>query len=287
MERVNILIESLPYIKKFSGKTFVIKYGGSIMSNEESKNAFMEDVALLHLVGINLVIVHGGGPEISSLLKKLDIPSHFQGGLRVTDQATMEVVEMVLSGKVNKSIAGELCKQGISAIGVSGRDSKLIVAEKIFGHDKGENFDIGAVGKVVDINEALLKDLIGKGHVPVVSPVGADTEGNIYNINADFAASAISSALKAEKLILLTDVKGLYENIEDPSTFIPMVTQQEIKDYILSGVISGGMIPKMNCCMEALNGGTGDVHLIDGRIKHSLLEEIFTDSGVGTMVRKG
>lgn len=285
MEKVKILIEALPYIKKFSGKTFVIKYGGSIMDNEESKNAFLEDVVLLKYVGINVVVVHGGGPNISAMLKKLDIPTEFIKGLRVTDEHTMEVVEMVLSGTVNKEIAGELCRHGISAIGISGRDGNLIRARKTHAVEGDEKIDIGYVGEVEAINHELLQDLIEKGHVPVISPVGADYAGKIYNINADYVAAAVSSALKAEKLILLSDVEGLYRNLNDKSSFISEATSVEIEGYIYDGSISGGMIPKMQCCIDALNNGTKDIHLIDGRKPHSLLLETFTDAGIGTMIR--
>ena len=284
MQKVHVLIEALPYIQEFSGKTFVIKYGGSIMNHEESKKAFIEDVAILKWVGINIVIVHGGGPDISKMLELLHIPSNFEEGLRVTDKDTMEVVEMVLSGKINKEIAGELCKQGISALGISGRDSKLIKAEKMYLDKDGASLDIGYVGTVKEINKELLVDLIANGHVPVISPVGADCQGQSYNINGDFAASAIAAALQAEKLILLTDIKGLYQDINDQNSFMATVTIDQVEKYINDGVIEGGMIPKMQCCKEALIKGTGDVHLIDGRTPHSLLLEIFTRDGIGTMV---
>ena len=285
MKKVEILIEALPYIKEFSKKTFVIKYGGSIMKNEESKKAFIEDVVLLKLVGINIVIVHGGGPSISDMLGKLEIPSKFVNGLRVTDKKTMEVVEMVLSGKVNKEIVGDLCIHGINAIGISGRDSELIKASKVYTYNGDEKIDIGYVGQVEGINRSFLEDLIDKGYLPVISPVGADSKGNIYNVNADYAASAISSALRAEKLILLSDVEGLYEDINDPESFVSKVTISEINKYIEDGTIAGGMIPKMQCCTDALNKGTKVVQLIDGRKEHSLLLEIFTKAGIGTMVR--
>jgi len=285
MKKVEILIEALPYIKEFSKKTFVIKYGGSIMKNEESKKAFIEDVALLKLVGINIVIVHGGGPSISEMLGKLEIPSKFVNGLRVTDKKTMEVVEMVLSGKVNKEIVGELCLHGINGIGVSGRDSELIKASKVYTYNGDEKIDIGYVGQVEGINRSFLEDLIDKGYLPVISPVGADSDGNTYNVNADYAASAISSALRAEKLILLSDVEGLYEDINNPDSFVSKVTISKINEYIEDGTIAGGMIPKMQCCIDALNKGTKVVQLIDGRKEHSLLLEIFTKAGIGTMVR--
>ncbi len=285
MEKVEILIEALPYIKKFYGKTFIIKYGGSIMDHTEAKKAFFEDIVLLKLVGINVIIIHGGGPSISNMLKKLNISSEFISGLRVTDKETMEIVEMVLSGKVNKEIAGELCNHGISALGISGRDSNLIRAKKIFASREDEEIDIGCVGEVEEINKDLIVDLLEKRHVPVISPVGSDYAGNIYNVNADYAAAAISSSLNAEKLILLSDVEGLYMDINNPETFISQATSVEIQKYLYEGVISGGMIPKMQCCIKAIQNGTKDVHVIDGRKPHSLLLEVFTDDGSGTMIR--
>ncbi|MFZ5969776.1 MAG: acetylglutamate kinase [Bacillota bacterium] len=286
-EKTAVLIEALPYIKKFRGKTFVIKYGGSIMKSEEARNAFIEDVVLLKLVGINIVIVHGGGPNISDLLSKLNIETEFVKGLRITDKKTMEAVEMILSGQVNKEITGCLCQHGISALGISGRDSNLIEAKKKYLYDGDEMIDIGYVGEVVSVNSKLLEDLLEKGYLPVISPVGCDQEGNIYNINADYVAAAVSASLQAEKLILLSDVKGLYKDINEPSTFISSITVKEIVESIRTGMINGGMIPKMECCMEALEKGTKNIHLIDGRKEHSLLLEIFTDSGIGTMVIGG
>jgi acetylglutamate kinase len=285
IEKIAILIEALPYIKKFRGKTFVIKYGGSTMKNKSAKKAFIEDVVLLKLVGINIVIVHGGGPSISDLLKELGIKAEFINGLRVTDKKTMEIVEMVLSGKVNKEITAELCNHGISALGLSGRDGNLIEARKKYLYQEGEALDIGYVGEVVSINKKLLLDLLEKGHLPVISPVGCDKEGNSYNINADYVASSISSVLKAEKLILLSDVEGLYKDINDPSSFISVIDVEKAKEYIKSGIIQGGMIPKIECCIEGIERGTKNVHLIDGRKQHSLLLEIFTNKGIGTMVK--
>lgn len=285
IEKVAILIEALPYIKKFRGKTFVIKYGGSTMKNEAAKKAFIEDVVLLKLVGINIVIIHGGGPDISELLDELGIEAEFINGLRVTDEKTMEIVEMVLSGKVNKDIAGELSKHGIQALGLSGKDGNLIVARKKYLYQEGEKIDIGHVGEVVSVNEKLLCDILEKGYLPVISPVGCDQEGKSYNINGDYVASSVSAVLKAEKLILLSDVKGLYKDIQDPASFISVIDVQTVKRYIQSGIIQGGMIPKMECCIEAIQKGTKNVHLIDGRNPHSLLLEIFTDKGIGTMVK--
>jgi acetylglutamate kinase len=286
-QKVAILIEALPYIKKFAGKTFVIKYGGSIMNNEKSKKAFIEDVVLMNLVGIRSVIVHGGGPNISQMLDRLQIQSEFINGLRVTTKEAIEVVEMVLSGHVNKEISSDLCKHGISAIGLSGRDSNLIRAKKKYLYKEGNPIDLGYVGEVTNVNSKFILELLERNRVPVISPIGSDIGGNIYNINADYVASAVSAAIKAEKLILLTDVEGIYEDVDDPSSLISMITLNEVDDYIQKEIISGGMIPKIQCCVQAIEGGTQGVHLIDGRREHSLLLEIFTHSGIGTMIKGG
>ncbi|WP_120168405.1 acetylglutamate kinase [Thermohalobacter berrensis] len=285
--KIKTIVEALPYIKKFRGKTFVIKYGGSIFKMEKSKKAFIKDIVLLTFVGINIIIVHGGGPNISQMLDKLGIKTEFIKGLRVTDEETMEVVEMVLSGKINKKIAADLCKNGVNAIGISGADGNLIIATKKYLKEGKEKINIGNVGEIVNVNQNLLNDLIDKGYLPVISPIGYDNEGNVYNVNADYAAAAISSSLKCEKLIYLTDVKGLYKDIEDSNSFISSITIDEINEYIRTGVINGGMLPKMECCIKAIKGGTKDVHLIDGRLEHSLLLEIFTDKGIGTMIKGG
>lgn len=286
-QKIAILIEALPYIKKFAGETFVIKFGGSIMSNEKSKNAFIKDVVLLNLVGINVAIVHGGGPYISKALKEMNIESEFVNGLRATSEEAIKVVEMVLSGLVNKELSSALCREGITGVGLSGKDANLIEAKKKYLYKDGEKIDLGYVGEVVKINSQFLSSLIEKHHVPVISPVGADSKGNTYNINADFVASAISSDLKAEKLILLTDVEGIYKDIKDPSSLISIIKTDEINDYIENGSIAGGMLPKLECCVNALEGGTRSVHLIDGRKEHSLLLEIFTNKGIGTMIEMG
>ncbi len=283
--KVKILIEALPYIKKFRGKTFVIKYGGSIMKNKESKDAFIEDIVLLKLVGIKVAIVHGGGPKISELLERLNIKTEFVKGLRKTDKKTMEAVEMVLSGHINKELVSELCNHGIHAIGLSGKDDNLIKTQKKYLYEGEEAIDIGYVGDVVQINDKMLMDLLDKDYLPVISPVGCDEGGDTYNVNADYAASAVSSALNAEKLIVLSDVEGLYTNVNDPSTFISSVTLDEIDNYIKNGSINGGMLPKMECCTNAIKNGTKNVHLIDGGQLHSLLLEIFTRDGIGTMVK--
>lgn len=286
-QKVAILVEALPYIKEFAGKTFVIKFGGSIMSNEKSKNAFIEDIVLLNLVGINLAIVHGGGPYISKTLEQMNIESEFVDGLRITSKKAMEVVEMVLSGAVNKDLSFNLCRQGITGIGLSGKDANLIEAKKKYLSKNGEKIDLGYVGEVVNINTQFLSGLIEKHYVPVISPIGADFEGNTYNINADYVAAAISSALKAEKLILLTDVEGIYKDINDPSSLLSVIKTNEIDSYIEDEVLVGGMLPKIECCIKALEGGAKNVHLIDGRKQHSLLLEIFTHKGIGTMIKKG
>ena len=286
-QKVAILIEALPYIKEFAGKTFVIKFGGSIMSNEKSKNAFIEDIVLLNLVGINLAIVHGGGPYISKTLEQMNIESEFIDGLRVTSKEAIEVVEMVLSGAVNKDLSSSLCREGITGVGLSGKDANLIKAKKKYLNKNGEKVDLGYVGDVVSVNTQFLSDIIEKHHVPVISPIGADSEGNTYIINADYVAAAISSELKAEKLILLTDVEGIYRDINDPSSLISVIKTGEIDSYIEDEVLVGGMLPKIDCCVRALEGGTKSVHLIDGRKQHSLLLEIFTHKGIGTMIKKG
>ena len=285
MNKVEVLIEALPYIKKFAGKTFVIKYGGSIMENTAANEAFIEDVALLKLVGINIVIVHGGGKKITEMLTKLDIPVKFKDGQRITDKKTSEIVEMVLSGKINKDITGELCKHGLNAIGLSGRDARLLRAEKLYAKEGDKKVDIGYVGQIKSVNKDLIQDLIDDGYLPVISPVCEDEEGNVYNVNADYVAEAVSSAISAEKLILLSDVKGLYLDLDDESTFFHQIKVGEIKRLIKNKSISAGMIPKLQCCIKAIEEGTKDVHIIDGRVKHSLLIEVFTDAGSGTMVR--
>lgn len=287
MNRAEILIEALPYIKQFNGKTFVIKYGGSVMENEVLKKKFIEDVALLKLVGINIVIVHGGGKRINAMLDKVDMDVKFIQGQRVTDEDVMQVVEMVLSGSVNKELSACLSAHGIHAVGLSGRDSNLLIAEKKIaeGHD-GEPLDLGYVGTIKKVNTAILADLINADYVPIISPVAAGENGGTYNVNADTAAGAIAGALGAEKLILLSDIKGLYKDINDESSFISHIDIKTTREYIENGIIAGGMIPKMQCCMDALNDGAGQVAIIDGRVEHSLLIELFTHAGSGTMVTR-
>jgi len=274
-------------MNKYEGKTFVIKYGGSIMSNDGAKEAFVEDIALMTSVGIKVVIVHGGGPAINKWIKKTGGENKFINGLRVTDQATMEIVEMVLSGNINKHLSSSLSIRGLNAIGLSGKDSNLIKAKKKFLYNGSHKVDIGFVGEVVNINTILLLDLISKNYIPVISPVGSDTEGNSYNINADYAAAYISGALNAEKLLIMTDIEGVYTDINDSSTLLPSITREEIKEYINGGIIIGGMIPKLECCVAAINNGTKNVHLVDGRKKHSLLLNIIKNCGTKIIAAKG
>lgn len=281
----NISIDMLSHIGK--NKTFVIKYGGSIMNNVSAQEAFIQDISILKSLGINIVIVHGGGPEINKWLKKAGVESRFINGLRVTDDDTMEIVEMVLSGSVNKKLSANLSLKGIKALGLSGRDNGLIKAEKKYLKENGEIIDIGFVGEVVDINKELLSDLLEKDYIPVISPIGCDAVGNIYNINADYAASAVSSALKAEKLIIMTDIEGVYKDINDKDSLITTITIDEIKEYIADGIIKGGMIPKMECCMDAIEKGTINVHLIDGRREHSLVLDTFAESGTRIIAKGG
>lgn len=275
MEKVEVLLEALPYIKNFSGSTFVVKYGGAAMEEERLKKEFAKDVVLLKYVGINPVIVHGGGPQIEKMLTRLDIPTRFVDGLRVTDKATLEVVEMVLSGSINKEIVQQIHNMGGQAIGLSGKDGKLIVAEKV------KEKDIGFVGQVVDVNARIIRDISNSGYIPVIAPLAAGADGNTYNVNADTAAGSIAKALIADKLILLTDVPGVLDSQLKP---ISVLKTDEARILIKSDAVRGGMIPKIRCCLDALHGGVKKTHIIDGRIPHALLLEIFTDSGIGTQI---
>ncbi|KNZ69427.1 acetylglutamate kinase [Thermincola ferriacetica] len=289
VEKANVLIEALPYIRKFYGKTVVIKYGGHAMINDELKQAVIKDVILMKLIGINPVIVHGGGPKITDMLKRLNIPSQFVGGCRVTDPATMEIVEMVLVGKINKEIVALINRHGGKAVGLSGKDANLIQAVRKMGKsidNEGKELlqDIGFVGDVEKINPEIIQTVINEGYIPVVAPVGVGAEGESYNINADYVAGEIAIALKADKLILLTDVEGIFEDYNNKDTLISELKLNQVNEKITSGVISGGMIPKVECCVRAVEGGVTTTHILDGRIPHSILLEIFTDRGIGTMV---
>lgn len=280
LEKASILVEALPYIKKFYGKTVVIKYGGHAMINADLKQAVMTDLVLMKFVGINPVVVHGGGPEITGMLNRLGIESHFISGLRVTDAPTMEVVEMVL-GKLNKEIVALINRTGGRGIGLSGKDANLALASKKYSIDQQ---DIGFVGEVTGINPKLLETVIQEGYIPVVSPVGLGTDGETYNINADTMAGAIATALKADKLIILTDVEGILADRQNKESLISTVKLGDINPLIERGVIQGGMIPKIECCRKAIEGGVSTTHILDGRVPHSILLEIFTDKGIGTMV---
>jgi len=289
LQRANVLVEALPYIKEFYGKTIVIKFGGHAMINEELKQAVAKDCVLMKYVGMNPVIVHGGGPEINKLLDKLGKESTFINGLRITDAETMEVVEMVLVGKVNKSVVGSITRSGGKALGFSGEDGKLIeaiphiVTSK---NDEGETIthDLGYVGDVKKINPEIIKSVIEQGYIPVISPIGVDDSGQSYNINADYVAGEMAKALEADKMILLTDVKGILRDRNDDNSLISVLCAGEVPELMEKGVISGGMIPKIQCCIQALKGGVKKTHIIDGRVPHSPLLEVFTNEGVGTMV---
>ena len=285
IDKAKILIEALPYIQKFYGKTVVIKYGGTAMINEELKNKVMEDITLLKYIGINPIVVHGGGPDISAALTRFDIKSEFVNGLRVTDEETMKVARMVLIGKTNKEIVSLLGTKGGKGIGLSGIDGKLIECKKYYTEVDGKKTDIGYVGDIVRINENVLDIMTNGDYIPVVAPIGVDEEGNSYNINADTVAGAIAAAAKAEKLVLLTDIDGIKESVDSPE-IIYQITKPEIDKMIADKKIVGGMIPKVKGGLEALDAGVNAVHIIDGRIPHCLLLEIFTDSGIGTMITK-
>lgn len=278
-KRANILIEALPYIKEYNGKVLVIKYGGNAMQSEELKKAVMSDVVLLSLIGIKIVLIHGGGPEITDMLARVGKESKFVNGLRVTDKETADIVQMVLSGKVNKSLVSLIENSGGKAIGICGCDGKMIQAVSA-------NPELGYVGKITDIDIKPITDLLELGYIPVVSTVGCDDEGNIYNINADTAASRIAGKLKAESFISMTDIPGVLRDKDDESSLIPTIRTEDAPDLIKQGIISGGMIPKINCCIEAINMGVKKVFIIDGRVPHSILIEVLTDEGIGTMFKK-
>ena len=276
-----VLIEALPYLKQFYGKTIVVKYGGNAMIDEELKTQVMQDIALLHYVGIRTILVHGGGPEINAMLGQMGIESHFIGGLRVTDAATMEIVEMVLAGKTNKGIVSLLNKQGAKAVGLSGKDANLLIAYKM----ESPEGDLGFVGEIAQVNTDLLNLLVEQGYIPVVSSVAIGPDGESYNVNADHAAGHIAAAVGASKLVMLTDVEGLYANYPDKASLISVMDVAQAEAMIESGAAERGMIPKLEACIAAVEGGVPRAHLIDGRQPHALLIEIFTDTGIGTMVK--
>lgn len=279
-DKANILIEALPYIQKYCGKIVVVKYGGAAMTSAELKTKVMTDIALLSTIGIKVVLVHGGGKEIDSMLKKLGIESHFVNGLRYTSKEAMDIVNMILSGKVNKELVSGLEKHGAKAVGLSGTDANLITAKKIDGE-----FDYGYVGDIIAINENVILDLLAKDYVPIISSVGKNADGELFNINADTAACAIASKLNAENLILLSDVKGLYLDPKDSSTFMPELAISDIPDFIEKGIISGGMIPKIQGIAQSIKDGVKKAIILDGREPHSILIELLSDKGVGTLIK--
>ncbi|GAM08694.1 acetylglutamate kinase [Geobacter sp. OR-1] len=286
IDKANTLMEALPYIRRFSGKTIVIKYGGHAMSDEKLKESFALDVILLKSLGINTVIVHGGGPQINDTLKRYGIVSEFVRGMRVTDSETMKVVEMVLTGQVNKEVVGYLNQHGGRAVGLSGKDGTLLLCEKMLQEIKGDDgsaemVDIGYVGNVVKVNQELIQTLEHGKFIPVIAPVGVGANGESYNVNADLVAGRVAGALHAEKLMLLTDVEG----VKDKSgALIPSIQLADVPRLINDATISGGMIPKVECCVDALKEGARKAHIIDGRVRHAVLLEIFTDVGVGTEI---
>ena len=278
-QRAQVLVEALPYIQKYYGKVIVVKYGGNAMINEELKHDVMRDMVLMHLIGVKVVLVHGGGPEISSMLKRVGKESKFVDGLRVTDEETSEIVQMILAGKINKSLVAKLDNLGGRAMGICGMDGGLIKAEMI-------DERLGYVGEIKKINPQPILDLLEKGYIPVVSTIGCDETGHVYNINADTAAAAIAASLHAESLISMTDTVGLLMDPSDPDTLIRRIDLNGVEELKAQGVISGGMIPKVDCCTKAIQEGVRKVFIIDGRVPHALLLETLTDEGAGTMFKK-
>ena len=290
-KKAGTIVEALPYIQAFYGKTIVIKYGGNAMINEDLKQKVMEDVSLMKYVGMQPVIVHGGGPDITQFLKKVGKKSDFVSGLRVTDEETVEIAEMGLDGKVNSNIVNLLNKRGVRAVGLSGKDAGLIKATKkmatVYDEEGNkEKVDIGYVGQVDSIDASILRDLLDMDYIPVIAPIGVGEDGESYNINADYVAAEIAGALKAEKLLFMTDIEGVYKDFEDKDSFISSLTDVEAREYIKTGIISGGMIPKVEACLRSLDAGTQKVHIIDGRQPHAIILELLTEQGIGTQVHK-
>ncbi len=277
-ERAEVLTQALPYIRRYTGKIVVVKYGGNAMINEQLKQQVMEDIVLLWLIGIRVVLVHGGGPEINDMMTRLGKEPVFVDGLRVTDQETVDIVQMVLAGKINKTLVNLLEMKGGQALGISGMDGRLIEA-------KIRDERLGFVGDITKIHVRPVMDLLDRGYIPVISTIGCDRQGHAYNINGDTAAAHIAGALQAQRLILMTDIDGILRNREDPSSLIPELTLSEAKELCSSGVISGGMIPKVNCCIEAIQNGVKNVVILDGRVPHAILMELLTNEGAGTWIR--
>ncbi|MDD6283864.1 MAG: acetylglutamate kinase [Firmicutes bacterium] len=276
LQRAKVLVQALPYIQEYTGKVVVVKYGGNAMINEKLKDSVMRDIVLLSLIGVKVVLVHGGGPEITDMLSKIGKESTFVDGLRVTDKETVDIVQMVLTGKVNKNLVNLIQNKGGNAIGLSGIDGHMIEA-------KIKDERLGFVGEITNVNVQPILDVIDKGYIPVVSTVGCDSSGNVYNINADTAAAKIAGELGAESLISMTDICGILENKDDPDTLIRVINVSDAPKLIEDGIISGGMLPKVECCINAIKWGVGRVFIIDGRIPHSILIEMLTNEGIGTM----
>lgn len=277
-KRAKVLVQAMPYIKKYAGETIVVKYGGNAMINEELKSAVMSDLVLMQLVGINVVLVHGGGPEISSMLKAVGKESKFENGMRVTDAETIDIVQQVLAGKVNKSLVQLLESHGGRAIGLCGLDGRMLMAEKLV-----TSADLGFVGEIKEVNAAPLEMVMSNGYIPIVATVAGGYDGNVYNINADLAAAQIAAKIGAKKLILMTDIRGLLRDVNDDKSLISVVNVSEVPMLKREGIIKGGMIPKIDCCVEAVRNGVNRAHIIDGRLEHSILLELFSDEGIGTM----
>lgn len=284
--KAKTLIEALPYIKEYFGKRIVIKYGGSAMENPKLQELFATDIVLMHYVGINPIIIHGGGPQISSWMKKVGMEPKFEDGLRYTDEKTMELVKMVLVGKVNKEIVSLINRHGELAVGVGGDDARLIMASKRTKNSKGKPVDMGFVGDVDKINPEIIDNLLDSGFIPVIASIGGDTTGQSYNINADTVTSHIASAVGAEKMIVLTDVEGIYTDANDKNTLISELDAKEAERLLSSGRIEGGMIPKIIACLDAVKSGVEKAHILNGKTEHALLLEILTDKGIGTMITK-
>ncbi len=277
-QRAKVLIQAMPYIKKYTGETIVVKYGGNAMINEVLKSEVMSDLVLMQLVGINVVLVHGGGPEINSMLNAIGKESRFENGMRVTDKETIDIVQMVLAGKVNKSLVQLLEQSGGKALGLCGLDGRLLMAEKLV-----SNVDLGYVGEIKEVNTEPIENAINSGYIPIVATVAGGYDGNVYNINADLAAAQIAAKLGAKKLILMTDIRGLLRDVNDENSLISVVNVSEVPMLKRDGIIKGGMIPKIDCCVEAVRSGVNRAHIIDGRLDHSILLELFSDEGIGTM----
>ncbi len=278
-KRAKILVHALPYIQEYTGKVVVVKYGGNAMINEKLKDSVMRDIVLLNLIGVKVVLVHGGGPEITDMLKKVGKESQFVDGLRITDKETVDVVQMVLAGKVNKSLVNLIGTKGGNAIGLSGIDGHIIQA-------KVKDDRLGFVGEITDVNVQPIIDVLEKGYIPVISTVACDKDGNVYNVNADTAAAKIAGKLEAESLISMTDISGVMRDVNDPDSLIPTIKCDETEELIKEGIISGGMIPKIKCCTDAISWGVHRVFIIDGRIPHAILIEMLTNEGIGTMFTK-